>query len=127
MKDEIKIDRGQVLTLTAATGAAGAAWWFKSGSELVRAGNIAVGTPLVLGPYTTDATIQVIMDVGGYTHSFGESEQVPTSLATHLAVPAMTQGDSVDDCSSAPTVITQLNALLATLRANGIIAPVPSP
>lgn len=84
----INLPAGKVLVITGSALSSGRAWWSKSGSDLQFAGNIS-STPLELGAYINDATVEITMDAGTYTATIkGTGDQVPTSLASQLGLPA---------------------------------------
>lgn len=84
----INLPAGKVLVITGSALSSGRAWWSKSGADLQFAGNIS-STPLELGGYINDATVEITMDAGTYTATIkGSGDQVPTSLASQLGLPA---------------------------------------
>lgn len=76
----IRIPAGRTIAITGSALSSGAAWWSKSGVDLVRIGAVS-STPLYLGPFATDVNVEVLMDAGTFSHSFvGDDQQVPESL-----------------------------------------------
>lgn len=57
------------------------------------------------------------------TGSFNKQLALRTSPASATQAGIVKRGIAVVNCSDATTVITQLNALLASLRTAGVIAP----
>ena len=80
----------------------------------------ALHTPLKPGRNGTKSINKQIADLKA---ELARLEALIPTTATTAKAGTVKTGAAVVDCTSAPTVITQLNALLAQLRLTGVITP----
>ncbi|HRQ13069.1 MAG TPA: hypothetical protein PK205_07170 [Promineifilum sp.] len=123
MQKTLLIAIGQIIEVTAGLSAV-TAYWAKSGEQSVVAAEIEAGASAKFGPYVQTATLDVVSERDFTATAVENVGPVPRALtASDIgAEPASEPAEAVADATTPEDAVTQLNALLASLRAAGILA-----
>lgn len=121
----LRIEQGDAMSVVTDADSTVQVWGVNGKEQDVLLHSMSASATLILGPYMDVQQFRVENLTGNAPTItiLGKGSITPSTLKAMLGVPdALVAGDAVDDAVDADDIVAQFNALLASLRANGVLA-----